>query len=208
MPSRQEKQGLVRLAVFADTHGHKTAVDEACRLAGPFDCLVHLGDGVEDGRAAAAAWGIPFRGVAGNEDFMSGEPERSTLEAAGWKILLIHGHQTDINPFQPRAIFDEHLATLSWMAEQEQAEMLLFGHTHRAMIEKRGGLILGNPGEMHPGSSQPPTFMLILALPNQATLRLMARKGKDAWAPEREETFTRRPDSTAGAGPGSFAPET
>ena len=182
---------IVRLAVLTDTHGNGNAAAEALESTGPFDFFLHLGDGVEDGRRLAHDLGLNFMGVAGNEDFMSGEPERLAFEASGWRLFLIHGHQTDINPFQPRDVFEEHLDALAWMAGREEAEVLLFGHTHKAMVQKRNGLIIGNPGEMHPGSSQPPTFLEVLAAPEKLTINLMKKREKGVWTPERSENFSK-----------------
>ena len=38
----------MNILIVSDTHGNKRAMREAIFRQGPFDCLIHLGDGVKD----------------------------------------------------------------------------------------------------------------------------------------------------------------
>lgn len=171
----------IRLAVFSDTHGHRKAMRDAVLNQGPFDLLCHLGDGVADGRAVAEEFGLPLQAVTGNEDFWEDFPERQTLVVKPWSFLLLHGHQTEINPFQPKEVWEHHLHQLAQTAGRAGARVLLFGHTHRAMLTELDSVVLCNPGEQHPGSTQPPTFAVLIVSPQTLEIRIMIRDGSETW---------------------------
>jgi len=179
----------IRLAVFSDTHGNRKTMRDAVLTQGPFDLICHLGDGVADGRAVAEEFGSPFQGVTGNEDFWEDFPERRTLVIKPWSFLLLHGHQTEINPFQPKPVWDMHLRHLGQMAGRAGAGVLLFGHTHRTMLAEQDSVILCNPGEQHPGSSQPPTFAVLLVDPQALEIQIMVRDGPEVWRLQTSNLF-------------------
>ena len=145
-------------AVIADTHGNYAGASRVLESLGSAAGLIHLGDGVRDGEKVAAEWRVPFFGVYGNEDYGSKQPERLIMEVEGWRILLIHGHQFDLNPYLPALEWEERLLELAGTARAAGAQALLFGHTHRPLAEIREGTLLGNPGNQYSGSSRPPTF--------------------------------------------------
>ena len=67
------------------------------------------------------------------------------------KILLVHGDQFE---------YDEGDPTL--LAKSHDCGVILFGHTHVPMVEKRGGILLINPGSPAlPKSEDGPTFGII-----------------------------------------------
>ena len=171
----------IRAAVFADTHGNINSLWNALEKNGPFDLVVHLGDGVEDGAQAAGEMGIEFYGVAGNEDFGSGFPETRVLTLGGMDFLLIHGHQTDINPFQPKDIWDVHFNELCDWARSNGTAGLMFGHTHKPYLEKTDELLILNPGEQHPGSRRPPTFAVVEAIDGKVEIEIKADEGNGVW---------------------------
>ncbi|MDY6853031.1 MAG: YfcE family phosphodiesterase [Thermodesulfobacteriota bacterium] len=179
----------IRVAIFSDTHGNKKAMREAMLNQGPFDAMIHLGDGVSDGEAVSREMGAPFLGVAGNEDFGTGLPEKRVLSINQWSFLLLHGHQTEINPFQPKQIWDEHIRHMCHLAQEEDAGVLFFGHTHQTLLEINHGVILCNPGNQHLGSSQPPTFVIMEITRDTLDIRVMKRAGAQGWRPDLSSVF-------------------
>ena len=173
---------VFRAAVFADTHGNILALKDALQKNGPFDLVVHLGDGVEDGARASEEMGLEFQGVAGNEDFRTGFPETRVLELGHLNFLLIHGHQTDINPFQPKDIWDIHFEELCDWARSCGATGLMFGHTHKTYLEGTDDLVILNPGEQHPGSGRPPTFAVVELVDGEVGIEIRASDGNGSWS--------------------------
>ncbi len=169
------------MAVFSDTHGNDREMRDAIMSQGPFDLMIHLGDGVLNGERVSKELNLPLVGVSGNEDMASGFPEKRVLNIRSWNFLLLHGYQTEINPYQPREIWDGHIRELCGMAEEEGVHILLFGHTHRPMLEKTQGIILCNPGDHHPGSTQSPTFVVIRLNPDTLEMKIMEKKDRGDW---------------------------
>ncbi|MFC1822118.1 metallophosphoesterase family protein [Thermodesulfobacteriota bacterium] len=173
----------ITAAVFSDTHGNQAELRDAIFSNGPFDMIIHVGDGVLDGEAAAKEFGIKFCAVAGNEDLGLGFPEKKALEINRWSFLLLHGHQTEINPYQPKAVWEQHIQELCRVAARANAQVLLFGHTHQPMLMRKDGIILCNPGDQHRGSSDAPTFALLKVKSDSLDLRVMKKEGEKKWAP-------------------------
>ncbi len=141
------------MALFADTHGNVAGVRDAVKRHGPFDMIVHLGDGIEDGRAAARDASLAFVGVRGNEDHTTDYEERFLLEAGSWMIMLMHGHQMDINPYQEAVTLEGHYRSLASLARRSGARVICFGHTHEPLLKVVDGVIVCNPGSLYVGST-------------------------------------------------------
>jgi len=77
--------------------------------------------------------------VPGNCDPGCTEPRTKVTEIAGRKVLLTHGDGYGVK---------NGLANLIKKARSEEAEIVLFGHTHQAMVRQTDGLLLINPGTL------------------------------------------------------------
>lgn len=133
------------IGLLSDTHDNLTRIREAVRLFNDAGCdlVVHAGDFVapfaaEELRNLKA----PVRAVYGNCDgeraglaqaFRGlGEIREApfAFEHAGLEIVVCH--------------LDSAAARL---AARKAAGVVVFGHTHRALVETREGVLLVNPGE-------------------------------------------------------------
>jgi len=122
-----------RLGLVSDTHGLlRPAV--ATRLAG-VEAVLHAGDvgslDVMIGLGAIA----PVHAVFGNVDdpHMPGLSAQVTLDIGGCRILVTHGHELG-SPTPTRLI------------ERYDADIIVYGHTHRALVERIGRHLVVNPG--------------------------------------------------------------
>ena len=154
---------MTRIAVFSDTHGNRKTIRESVQQNGPFDMLLHLGDGVCDGEAVAAEMGLMFRGVQGNEDYgcQTTHKTEEIICAGQWRFLAVHGHQMDINPYQPEDMWQQHIKEMVRWAKQRKAQVFLFGHSHNFMLREERNIIICNPGDQYIGSQTLPTFAVI-----------------------------------------------
>ena len=76
--------------------------------------------------------------VPGNCDGWTTQPLQKLLDIQGKKLLLSHGHI-----WQVKSGYETALAT----ARQQGADLVLFGHTHRAYcVQEPDGLWVLNPG--------------------------------------------------------------
>lgn len=152
---------MTRLVVFSDTHGNiegiQTAMDAVDNVSG----IVHLGDGVMDGKRVADEKGLPFWGVCGNEDYGDDSPESLLIRSDHWPIMLIHGHQWEINPYQSRQEWDANMEQMADIANKAGARCLLFGHTHRSYYEEKERVLLCNPGHLYIGAVEDHSFAIV-----------------------------------------------
>ncbi|MBQ7558016.1 MAG: YfcE family phosphodiesterase, partial [Lachnospiraceae bacterium] len=81
----------------------------------------------------------PVRMVPGNNDYFSNMPREIQFEAGPHRVLLTHGHSYRVS-LGLDYLVDEALA--------RGVDVVMFGHTHRPLIEDFGGLMLINPGSL------------------------------------------------------------
>jgi uncharacterized protein len=135
----------MRLLIISDTHGNHAAACQAAQDAAPVDWIIHLGDVVADIWAVEAIADCPVIGVAGNCDHVgAGVPREIIRDFAGVPFLLTHG-----DAYQVKA----GLTGLHARAMQEEARVVLYGHTHRAEIDEIDGILFINPGTLNPASA-------------------------------------------------------
>ncbi|MCA1296345.1 metallophosphoesterase [Paenibacillus sp. alder61] len=136
----------MRIGVVSDTHMPKKGKELPPALLAAFqrlDLIIHLGDWtsllVYDQLAALA----PVEGIAGNND--PGEIVRRfgyrkilTLGHGRVRVGLTHGHLPEgrgtAREKAGRAFPDERL------------DAILFGHSHKPLLERENGILLFNPG--------------------------------------------------------------
>jgi phosphoesterase, MJ0936 family len=129
----------MRILVVSDTHKHDENLEKVLQLAGKIDYLFHLGDieGSEDYIREIA--GCPFYGVMGNNDFFTDLPREEEVQIGKYKMLLVHGHQHYVLGGT------EHIKKT---AISKGIDIVMFGHTHKPIVEKEGNIIALNPGSL------------------------------------------------------------
>jgi uncharacterized protein len=149
---------------------------------GPLNLIVHLGDGVCDGRQVAEAAGIPFHGVWGNNDHGGTRlPDKAVIEVQGWQFLLTHGHDTDMNPYNPEAVWQKYLREMAAWAKDLEAHVFLFGHAHKPVLQQENGIVLCNPGDQYTGASTGPSFALIEIEGGKAHFQIFRKNKANDW---------------------------
>lgn len=137
------------IGLIADTHG--LARPEALRALEGADLILHAGDvggqEVLDALAAIA----PVRAVYGNVDMVHGLRAAIDCTLAGVRVHVSHGHELG----RP---------TPEGLAARYDADIIVFGHTHRALIQQVGGTLVVNPGAAGPArfNLQPSVALLVL----------------------------------------------
>lgn len=130
------------LTVVSDTHGetgHRLAgrTLEAVRGA---DLVLHCGDLMtERVQRSFETEASEFRAVRGNNDTaLDTLPFERVVDYRDVRVAMVHGHR--------------HTATdMTWFARESQADLLLFGHSHRPTFNDRNDIPRLNPGShSHP----------------------------------------------------------
>lgn len=128
--------------IFSDSHGKFERMRLAVLKERP-NLIIHLGDGAFDLRRLQGEFPeIPALGVKGNCDFGVDEAISKTITLDGVKIFLTHGHIYGVK---------QGYVTAIEAAKNAAADILLFGHTHRAEYTMASGLQLLNPGSIADG---------------------------------------------------------
>lgn len=141
----------MKLLVFSDTHGDVLPMLTVIDKIKP-DKIIHLGDTVKDIQEVIARLpGKDISFVSGNNDFGKGERELLFSEA-GYQIFATHGHHYHVK---------NGLSYLLSAGRERKADIILFGHTHKALNEYQEGILLFNPGSLSYSSYKKPSYGLL-----------------------------------------------
>ncbi len=127
----------MKLLVFSDSHGELSHMCEVIERERP-DYVFHLGDYDSDAEELLRRYPmLPLVYVRGNCDYSSGTPLQRVVPLDGHRFFLCHGHRYGVKSGILRAVY---------AAREQNADVLLFGHTHEAYLEEAEDLLLMNPG--------------------------------------------------------------
>ena len=140
--------------IVSDTHGRHELLAELLGRTHA-DTVLFLGDGLRD--LSVVPDELTLRAVRGNCDFFAPEdtPDERLEVFGATRILMMHGHRYHVK---------SGLGAALAAAADRDADVLLYGHTHRAEItylaagDVAGGRVLKKPLiVLNPGSlGQPP----------------------------------------------------
>ncbi|MCD8125753.1 MAG: metallophosphoesterase [Lachnospiraceae bacterium] len=129
----------MKILVVSDTHGRLEHFRAVLKRVAPVDRILHLGDVEGDEDFLRGTVGCPITFVAGNCDRLSREPWERAVELGGRRIFMTHGHRYDVH---------RGLARLNLAAEEAQADVVLYGHTHIPDLSYIGERAFLNPGSL------------------------------------------------------------
>jgi len=131
----------MKVMIVSDTHRAHEGLEKMLQRNGRPDLLIHLGDveGCKDKIMQMA--GCPVEMVCGNCDngFLDDLPLEKIIYIGNSKVLLVHGHTWRVN---------FTLANLINYAKSIDADYVMFGHTHKPLLEREGALTIVNPGSI------------------------------------------------------------
>lgn len=127
------------IAVVSDTHRMDRYIKLAKELIKEADVLIHLGDNIEDVEVLERGFKGEVYAVSGNCDYSNRYPKERIIELNGKKIFFTHGDIYGVK---------NGLNNIYFKGREVEADIVLFGHTHEAIIEKENNIILMNPGSI------------------------------------------------------------
>lgn len=127
----------MRIAVVSDTHRNLYAINKVINKIKNADVLIHLGDNVEDVEKLKEGFEGEVYSVKGNCDFSSKIPASICEIIQGKKIFITHGHKYNVK-FGMNSII--------YKGMEEEADIVLYGHTHIAHMKNEEGIWFINPG--------------------------------------------------------------
>ena len=122
----------MKIIAFSDSHGDHFNMEKALRKHSDAEAVIFCGDGHNDINDVMKHHpDKTFYCVKGNCDWC--------CQFAGKKILVTHGHVQRVK---------ESLMQLTYLGEQEKADIVVFGHTHQQLTVFESNIILINPGSV------------------------------------------------------------
>ena len=129
----------MKILVVSDTHRKLENLKVILEREQPMDLLILLGNAEGDEDSIAEMAGCRLEIVAGNNDFFSNLPREKELRIGSYRVLITHGHYYYVSA---------GLDTLRKEAYSRGMDIVMFGHTHRPLIEYDKELIVINPGSL------------------------------------------------------------
>lgn len=129
----------MRILVISDTHSNHANLKKVLKREQDRDLVIHLGDaeGCEDYIKEIAK--CPIEIVAGNCDFFSSLCQEKILEIGRYRIFITHGHYYNVNA---------GLEDIKREAEGRGCDIVMFGHTHRPLLDYSRNIVAVNPGSL------------------------------------------------------------
>ena len=153
-----ERETVVRIAILSDIHDHLDALRRALERARGAEAVLCCGD-------LCSPFVVPVLGefagpvhvVFGNND---GDRFRIAARAAEHPHVTVHGEFADL-AIGGRRIAMQHFDDIGRaLAGNPAFDVVCFGHSHRFGIERVGGTLAINPGELYGGLTGATTFVM------------------------------------------------
>lgn len=129
----------MKVLIVSDTHRHNENLFEVIKRVGPIDLLIHLGDAEGSEDIIEAQAGCRVEMIAGNNDFFSNLDREKEIKIGKYNVLLTHGH------FYYVSVGTENIKK---EAVGRQFDIVMFGHTHRPLLEIGEDVTVLNPGSL------------------------------------------------------------
>lgn len=129
----------MRILVFSDTHGYIDRCIQIIERIQDVDMFIHTGDTASDAQDLASIFPhIRAQFVSGNCEMPRYDTEQ-LFEVCGKKIFITHGHLYNVK-------YESDYSTLVRRARLAEADLAVFGHTHKPVCDNLGDIYLLNPG--------------------------------------------------------------
>jgi uncharacterized protein len=125
------------IGVISDTHRYVWTIEKTIKKMHDADMIIHLGDNVQDVVEIKKYFKGNIIYVKGNCDFYSEVPNEIIETIEGMKFLITHGHRYEVK---------YNLYKLKERAQEVDADIVLYGHTHVSSITYEDGIWFVNPG--------------------------------------------------------------
>lgn len=129
----------MRVLIVSDTHRRQENYAKVLEKVGKVDMVVHCGDAEGAEYTIEEMAGCPLEIVLGNNDFFSDLPREKEFMIGRYKVWLTHGHNYYVS------MENEMLKS---EAAARGADIVMFGHTHKPVIDIGDEIIAVNPGSL------------------------------------------------------------
>ncbi len=135
----EKQNNFMKILIVSDSHGRVTNLEKVIQKVSPIDLMLHLGDFESGEDYIEALADCPVEFIAGNNDFFADIPRDKTIVLGKYTIFMTHGHRYGVNFGTGR---------IKEAASQLGADIVLYGHTHKPVIDLSSGVWAVNPGSI------------------------------------------------------------
>lgn len=128
----------MKILIVSDTHRKNENYFEVVRRQHP-DMVIHCGDAEGAERDLEAAADCPVKIVLGNNDFFSYLPRELDLVIGPYRVWVTHGHNYYVSM---------GMENIKREAVARGMDIVIFGHTHRPVIDIGENVTAVNPGSL------------------------------------------------------------
>lgn len=129
----------MRVLIVSDTHRKNDNYFKVMQAVAPVDLVIHCGDAEGSEYAICQGAGCPVEIVMGNNDFFSVLPREIELQLGKYKALVTHGHNYYVSMGNEM---------LKQEAKARGMNMVIYGHTHRPVVDLEDEVAALNPGSL------------------------------------------------------------
>ncbi|MBD5137022.1 MAG: metallophosphoesterase [Lachnospiraceae bacterium] len=144
----------MKVLIISDTHARDKNVEVVLEKEGNIDLLIHLGDVEGSEIYIETLADCPCEIVKGNNDYFSDLPSEKVLNIGKYKAFITHGHYYNVSV---------ELRTIVMEGIEREADIVMFGHIHRPVLEEMHGVTVLNPGSLSlpRQSNHKPSYMVM-----------------------------------------------
>lgn len=129
----------MKILIVSDSHRNNERIKDVLSIEGKPNMLIHCGDAEGGEYIISQMADCPMEIVSGNNDFFSNLPPEREFQVLGKKFWLSHGHYYYVS-LGTEKIIDE--------GKHRNADVVLFGHTHRPLVLEKDDMLIMNPGSV------------------------------------------------------------
>lgn len=129
----------MRVLIVSDTHRQNNNYLKVLERVRPVDMVVHCGDSEGSEFLICESAGCPVEIVSGNNDFFSNLPREREFSIGNYRVWQTHGHNYYVS-MGNEALKEEAVA--------RGVDIVMYGHTHKPVVDIGDGIIAVNPGSL------------------------------------------------------------
>lgn len=129
----------MRVLIVSDTHRHINNYLKVLKQVSPIDMVIHCGDAEGNEHLIGERAGCAVEMVTGNNDFFSNLPREKEFLIGKYRVWLTHGHNYYVSMGNE---------TIKQEAIARGMDIVMYGHTHKPVIDIDDHIIAINPGSL------------------------------------------------------------
>lgn len=129
----------MKILIVSDTHKKNQNYQAVVEKEKPLDMVLHCGDTEGSEYLIREVAECPTHIVLGNNDFFSDLDREKEFMLGNYKVWLTHGHNYYVSMGNEM---------LKEEARSRGIDLVVYGHTHKPVIDRTGDIIAINPGSL------------------------------------------------------------